>query len=30
VTIKLVDAKTLEVRGYIGVSVFGRTTVWTR
>lgn len=24
------DGKTLEVRGYIGFSMFGRTTVWTR
>jgi uncharacterized protein (DUF2147 family) len=28
--IKLVDANTLEVRGYIGVSLFGRTDVWKR
>jgi uncharacterized protein (DUF2147 family) len=27
---KLVDDNTLEVRGYIGVSVFGRTDVWKR
>lgn len=27
---KLVDANTLEVRGYIGVSLFGRTDVWKR
>ena len=26
----LVDANTLEVRGYIGVSLFGRTDVWKR
>lgn len=29
-TIKLKDANTLEVRGYIGVSLIGRTDVWTR
>jgi uncharacterized protein (DUF2147 family) len=28
--IKLVDKNTLEVRGYIGVSLFGRTDVWKR
>lgn len=27
---KLVDENTLEVRGYIGVSLFGRTDVWKR
>lgn len=27
---KLVDANTLEVRGFIGVSLFGRTDVWKR
>jgi uncharacterized protein (DUF2147 family) len=27
---KLIDANTLEVRGYIGVSLFGRTDVWKR
>lgn len=27
---KLVDENTLEVRGFIGVSVFGRTDVWKR
>lgn len=27
---KLKDAKTLSLRGYIGVSLFGRTEVWTR
>ena len=26
----LKDANTLEVRGFIGVSMFGRTDVWTR
>jgi uncharacterized protein (DUF2147 family) len=28
--IKLVDENTLEVRGFIGVSLFGRTDVWKR
>ncbi len=27
---KLVDENTLEVRGFIGVSMFGRTDVWKR
>ncbi len=27
---KLKDQNTLEVRGYIGVSMFGRTDTWTR
>lgn len=27
---KLVDENTLEVRGFIGVSLFGRTDVWKR
>ncbi len=26
----LVDANTLELRGYIGISLFGRTETWTR
>ncbi len=29
-TIKMPDWYTLEVRGYIGVSMFGRTDVWKR
>ena len=29
-TMKLVDENTLEVRGFIGVSLFGRTDVWKR
>jgi uncharacterized protein (DUF2147 family) len=29
-TIKLKDNNTLEVRGYIGISLIGRTDVWTR
>lgn len=29
-TMKLRDEKTLDVRGYIGVPAFGRSTVWTR
>ena len=28
--IKLKDNKTLEVRGYIGISLLGRTEIWTR
>lgn len=29
-TIKMTNPKTLEVRGYIGVSLIGRTDVWTK
>lgn len=29
-TMKLTNANTLEVRGYIGVSLIGRTDTWTR
>ena len=29
-TIKMTDENTLEVRGFIGVSLFGRTDVWKR
>ncbi len=29
-TIKMNDANTLDVRGYIGLSVFGRTDIWKR
>lgn len=29
-TITLTDDNTLEVRGYIGVSLFGRTDIWKR
>jgi uncharacterized protein (DUF2147 family) len=29
-TIKMTNSNTLEVRGYIGVSLIGRTDVWTR
>ncbi len=28
--IKMIDNKTLEVRGYVGVSLFGRTDTWKR
>jgi uncharacterized protein (DUF2147 family) len=28
--IKLKDDKTLEVRGYVGISLLGRTEIWTR
>jgi uncharacterized protein (DUF2147 family) len=29
-TIKQVDANTLKLRGYVGISLFGRTETWTR
>lgn len=29
-TIKMTDENTLEVRGFVGVSLFGRTDVWKR
>jgi len=29
-TIKMINPNTLEVRGYIGVSIIGRTDNWTR
>ena len=29
-TMKLKDKNTLEVRGYIGISLIGRTDIWTR
>jgi uncharacterized protein (DUF2147 family) len=29
-TIKMINANTIEVRGYIGVSLIGRTDTWTR
>lgn len=29
-TIKMINQNTLEVRGYIGVSLIGRTDTWTR
>lgn len=29
-TMKLINANTLEVRGFIGVSLIGRTDTWTR
>jgi uncharacterized protein (DUF2147 family) len=29
-TIKMIDSNTLDVRGYIGLSVFGRTDTWKR
>ena len=29
-TLSLKDAKTLKVRGYVGISLLGRTEIWTR
>ena len=29
-TIKMKDKNTLDIRGYIGISTFGRTDVWKR
>ena len=29
-TIRQVDANTLKLRGYVGISLFGRTETWTR
>ncbi len=29
-TIRQIDANTLKLRGYVGVSLFGRTDTWTR
>ncbi len=27
---KLTDSKTLEIRGYVGISAFGRTEIWKK
>lgn len=27
---ELIDERTLKIRGYIGISLFGRTEIWTR
>ena len=29
-TMRLVDRNTLKLRGYIGISLFGRSDTWTR
>ena len=29
-TIRQVDANTIKLRGYIGISLFGRSDTWTR
>jgi uncharacterized protein (DUF2147 family) len=29
-TIKVIDANTIEVRGFVGISLFGRTDTWKR
>ncbi|TAE11936.1 MAG: DUF2147 domain-containing protein, partial [Bacteroidetes bacterium] len=29
-TIKMLDDNTVEVRGYVGISLFGRTDTWKR
>lgn len=29
-TIRQIDANTLKLRGYVGISLFGRTDTWTR
>ncbi len=28
--IQMVDEKTMKLRGYVGISLFGRTDIWTR
>ncbi|HEX8546106.1 MAG TPA: DUF2147 domain-containing protein [Cytophagaceae bacterium] len=29
-TIKMLDPNKLEVRGYVGISMFGKSTIWTK